>query len=194
MRGNDVEMRFDRHGQVLPIPIAGLTPAHSRVHVLRRIWRRWQPVCLTVAGLISAGLGVVVGTSPMTIEVYGDASAIHIGSSVLQRAGTPAVLGSRLYVGDASIVMVPDQHGWRAAGVTTVDGKAARGTCRFEETANGAAESCVFTLGVQTLKATDAFDASNGRWRREYVDGVTVIFRVPSQYGPVPIPIPLGHS
>jgi len=144
--------------------------------------------------LISAALGMVVALSPVAVEVFGDASTIHIGSSVLQRAEASAVLGSRLYVGDASILVVPDQHGWRAAGATTLDGKAALGVCRLEETAQGATESCTFTLGEQTLKATDVFDASNGRWRREYADGVTVMFRVPSHDALVPIPLPLGHS
>jgi hypothetical protein len=137
---------------------------------------------------------VVITLSPTTIEVFGDASAIHIGSAVMQRAASPALPGSRLYVGDVSIVMVPGRNGWRAAATTTLSGKPTRGVCTLDNTASGATESCTFTLGEQTLRATDTFDASVGRWQREYTDGVRVMFGVPSRDDLVPIPIPLGHS
>jgi hypothetical protein len=145
-------------------------------------------------GALAAAVGVVITLSPTTIEVFGDASAIHVGSSVTRRAASPVPPGSRLYVGDVSIVMVPGRNGWRAAATTTLNGKPARGVCTLENTALGATESCTFTLGEQTLRATDTFDASVGRWQREYADGVRVTFGVPSRDRLVPIPIPLGRS
>jgi hypothetical protein len=141
-----------------------------------------------------AALGAVITLSPTTIEAFGDASTIHIGSSVMQRGVSPTVPGSRLYVGDVAIVMVPAGSGWRAAATTTLNGQPARGVCTMEEAALGATESCTFTLGEQTLRATDTFDASVGRWHREYADGVKVMFSVPSRDHLVPIPIPLGRS
>jgi hypothetical protein len=180
--------------QTLPIPIGGLTPVHRRTRSVRQLGRRRQPVCLASLGALAAALGVVITLSPTTIAAFGDASTIHIGSSLMQRGASPAVPGSRLYVGDVSIVMVPDRSGWRAAATTTLNGQPARGVCNLEDTVQTATETCTFTLGGQTLRATDVFDASAGQWHREYSDGVKVMFSVPSRASLVPIPIPFGHS
>ena len=181
--------------QYVPVPLGGLAPGHRPRKRTGIMASRVQSFALAGGGVILGAIGALITVSAPAVEVYGDDSAVHIGSNVLTRTGGADQPGARLYVGSAAMEIIPvAAKTWSAAAVTTLDGVAVSGHCVFHSDGGSRAdELCTFVIAGRTVSASDQYAASDRRWTRTYGDGGHVQIGVPEGGGVVPIPIPLGR-
>lgn len=183
---------LERSTQTLPVPLGGLAPVHRKA-TIQRVLRRHQSAPIVVLALVSASTGVWLSTSPRSFAVGRDEAGVHIDAIVLTQADRPA-LGGMVFSGAAAVAITGLSAGVvRAGAVMTWNGAQTTARCVLRYRAEGAAESCVYTIGATRLTSSDVYTAATRTWQRRYGDQVEVTIRVPGGTTLIPIPFPLGH-
>lgn len=193
-QGTPSSSAWRRATQYLAIPLGGLAPAHHRVALPARLWRRYDAALLTAAGMIATAAAVLVATLPRAIPVSVDGAHLQIGSLVLDRATTSPSPGYTLYRGAAAILVSDVGPRARSAGAASLSGRRTAGACAPES--RGAAQTvdrCTFSIESARLTSRDVFDSRSRTWRRTYSDGRAVVFEDASPTAEAPVPLPLGR-
>jgi hypothetical protein len=169
--------------QRLPLPIG----SPNAVRAPGRTWRGGAAVSgramLGLLGVLAAGAGAYLGSTPPPVTVSVDAAAYHLGT-----VSFPA-RGAGVYAGPHGAVVIIDSGSvTRSSASTRLNGVSMLGSCTIDHRA--AVESCRFTLDGRAVAAEDRLDA--GGWQRSYEDGRTVRIRLAGGR-PVPVPFALGR-
>lgn len=192
--GTPSSSAWRRATQYLAIPLGGLAPAHRRIALPARLWRRYDSALLTAAGLIAAAAAVFVALLPRAIPVSVDSAHLRIGSLVLDRAATSPSRGYTLYRGAAAILISDAGPHARSAGAASISGHHTAGACAPESQRTAQTiDRCTFTVESARLTSRDVFDSRTKTWQRTYSDGRAVVFEDASATASAPVPLPLGR-
>jgi hypothetical protein len=165
------------------IPLGGLG-SHA---VRRQRWRRrlpgW-PLLAAGAGLAAALAGVLLASSEPEVRVGFDAAGYQVAGERLTDRGGGAYVGPS----GAALVIARSGGGSVAAASTNLDGRHMTGRCEVAPPPGG--ETCRFTLGGESLTASD--ERTSYGWHRRYSDGRTVAIHVAGDRE-APVPFALGR-
>jgi len=187
---------MERSAQYLPLPLGDFAPARGRRAPLRAsaiVARRCAEIVVT-ASVVAALIGVGLALTKPPMQVFAGARTVTIGGDALAYRGSDAISGSRLFVGDAALIIDPiTADGQRAAAVTFVRGVHTTGVCHLDRIRGLVTEECTFTLGAKHFSATDVFDGRASRWHRVYSDGARAVIAVPTGSQLIPLPFLVGR-
>jgi hypothetical protein len=185
---------LDRTVQILPVPLAGLTPVRRRSSRFMRGWRRRRSIVVGGLGIAAVVAGALVWTTPRSFTVGMRSGKIIVDSLVLTPRAGPFSNGVRVFTGSATLAVSLPKSGTTYGGaVMTWGGVATTGRCALHASDMPVVETCRFTDGSGALTSTDTFDPTTRTWQRRYEDGVDVSITVPPASALIPIPFPLGH-
>jgi hypothetical protein len=185
---------LDRTVQILPVPLAGLTPVRRRSSRLTRAWRRRRSIVLGGLGIVAILAGVLLWMSPRSFSVEMTSGKVVVDSLVLTPRAGPFTNGVRVFTGPATLAVSPSKSGTTYGGaVMTWGGVSTTGRCILHANTVPVFETCRFTNPSGALTSTDTFDPVARTWHRRYADGVDVSVTVPPASALIPVPFPLGH-
>ena len=145
-------------------------------------WRANWHRGATVAGVLLALTGALLGFGQVAVPVGLDRGGYRVGNQVLSPAGIDA------WAGDGAVVITHQAGATVGASAAIVHGAKVRGLCSMAE--NGLSEHCLFLVGSRSLTAVDV--RQSGGWHRRYDNGTEL--DIPLVDGrPVPVPFAIGY-